>query len=60
MSSGKIQDKTSSGKKDPPKEPDPVNQASGRLEAAFSPDGTTMILVRSDPGALQADLYQST
>ena len=43
-----------------PEEPDPVNQASGRLEAAFSPDGTTMILVRSDPGALQADLYQST
>ena len=43
-----------------PEEPDPVNQASGRLEAAFSPDGTTMILVRSDPGAIQADLYQST
>lgn len=41
-------------------EPDPINQASGRLEAAFSPDGIRMILVRTDLETRQADLYQST
>ena len=40
--------------------PDPVNQASERLEAAFSPDGIRMILVRNDPETNRADLYQST
>ncbi|MEC9056329.1 MAG: hypothetical protein VX633_13525, partial [Verrucomicrobiota bacterium] len=40
-------------------EPDPVNQASGRLEAAFSPDGTSMILVREDAETSKANLYQS-
>lgn len=40
-------------------EPDPVNQASDRLEAAFAPTGTSMILVRPDPGSGQKDLYQS-
>ena len=43
-----------------PEEPDPVNQASGRLEAAFSPNGTTMILVRMEAESNQADLYSST
>lgn len=41
-------------------EPDPVNQASGRLEAAFSPDGTSMVLVREDAETSKANLYQST
>ena len=40
-------------------EPDPVNQPSGRLEAAFSPNGTSMILVRTEPEGGQTDLYQS-
>ncbi|MCH2065522.1 MAG: hypothetical protein MK194_17565, partial [Roseibacillus sp.] len=45
--------------KDSTEEPDPVNQASGRLEAAFSPDGTSMILVREDAETNKANLYQS-
>ena len=40
-------------------EPDPVNQGAGRLEAAFAPNGTSMILVRTEPGSEQTDLYQS-
>lgn len=38
---------------------DPVNEASGRLEAAFSADGTRMILVRWDDDQANANLYQS-
>ncbi|MDP7496872.1 MAG: hypothetical protein QGI77_10575, partial [Roseibacillus sp.] len=41
-------------------EPDPVNQASGRLEAAFSPNGTSMVLVRKEAESTRADLYWST
>jgi len=41
-------------------EPDPVNQASGRLEAAFSPNGTSMVLVRTEAENTRADLYWST
>lgn len=37
---------------------DPVNQPGGRIEAAFSPDGTMMLLVRWDAAAgKNADLY---
>ena len=39
---------------------DPVNQPGGRVEAAFSPDGTMMVLVRWDEAAgKNADLYLS-
>ena len=37
---------------------DPVNQPGGRVEAAFSPDGTMMVLVRWDEAAgKNAELY---
>ena len=37
---------------------DPVNQPGGRIEAAFSPDGTMMLLVRWDEAAgKNAELY---
>lgn len=40
--------------------PDTINQAAGRLEAAFSPNGTSMILVRWEgEESVQADLYSS-
>lgn len=39
---------------------DPINEASGRLEAAFSADGTRMILVRWDNDQTNANLYQSS
>jgi hypothetical protein len=46
---------------------DPVNRASERVEAAFSADGTTMVLTRwskdfekTDPEETGADLYLST
>lgn len=38
---------------------DPINEASGRIEAAFSADGTRMILVRWDEEQTNANLYQS-
>ncbi|MFP6857766.1 MAG: hypothetical protein VCA73_10855, partial [Roseibacillus sp.] len=38
---------------------DPVNQPAGRLEAAFSPDGTMMILVRWEAPESNADLFSS-
>ena len=41
-----------------PSRPSP-NQPSERLEAAFSPDGTSMVLVRSD-GDSGSDMYLST
>jgi len=37
----------------------PANLAGGRMEAAFSADGTMMILVRRDKEQANADLYQS-
>ena len=46
--------------KDPqaPAVADPVNQPGGRVEAAFSPDGTMMVLVRWDEAAgKNAELY---
>ncbi len=39
---------------------DPVNEPTGRFEAAFSADGTRMILVRWDERLSNADLYQSS
>jgi len=48
--------------KDPkePAVPDPVNQPGGRVEAAFSPDGTMMVLVRWDEAAgKNAELFLS-
>jgi hypothetical protein len=41
-----------------PEERDPVNQPGDRLEAAFSPDGTTMVLVRRVPDS-GTDLFFS-
>ncbi|MEO1845501.1 MAG: hypothetical protein ABGZ37_14650, partial [Akkermansiaceae bacterium] len=38
---------------------DPVNHPAGRLEAAFSPDGTMMILVRWEAPESNADLFSS-
>ncbi|KAB2646445.1 MAG: hypothetical protein DVB27_07165 [Verrucomicrobia bacterium] len=49
-------------KRDPaaPAVADPVNQPGGRIEAAFSPNGTMMVLVRRDPTTGEnADLYLS-
>ncbi|MCE9524505.1 MAG: hypothetical protein K8R36_00455 [Planctomycetales bacterium] len=49
-------------KRDPaaPAVADPVNQPGGRIEAAFSPDGTMMVLVRwNEAAGGNADLYSS-
>ena len=42
-----------------PEEMDPVNQDGKRLEATFSPNGTTMVLVRQDNDETGMDLYVS-
>ncbi|MBT5380061.1 MAG: hypothetical protein HOL08_13485 [Opitutae bacterium] len=42
-----------------PEELDPVNQDGKRLEATFSPNGTTMVLVRQDNDETGMDLYVS-